>query len=149
MGLTGPPTSSKSPPAHIGFLPRSTALSILPFGHEISPPGGLLDAFPAWGKGGLLGAAPLLGPLCTSPGAPPKKRFQFPSGHEGNASPAAGASLTRFAHSGDLPPRRVNARGCFHFDQYPLQPTSMNTITGSGDDLVPFRLLQDICASQT
>mgnify|MGYP006868213407 CR=1 FL=1 len=106
-------------------------------------------ASPARGKGGLLEAAPLLGPLCTPPGTPPKKRFQFPSGNEGNVSPAAGASFPRYARSGDLPPRRVNARGCFHFDQYPLQPTSMNTITGSGDDLVPFQLLQDICASQT
>ena len=41
------------------------------------------DACPAWGKGGLLGAAPLLGPLCTPPGAPPKKDFQLPMGGEG------------------------------------------------------------------
>ena len=40
-------------------------------------------ASPARGKGGLLGAAPLLDPLCTPPGTPPKKDFQFPKGSEG------------------------------------------------------------------
>ena len=97
---------------------------LLPFGLVIPPSGGVWDACaacdfasPAWGRGGLLGAAPLLGPLCTPPGTPPKKRFQFPSGNEGNASPAAGASFPRFARSGDLPPRRVYARVRFRFDQ--------------------------------
>ena len=56
----------------------------MPFGYDIPPSGGVWDAcaarvfaFPAWGKGGLLGAAPLLGPLCTPPGTPPKKAFSF------------------------------------------------------------------------
>ena len=62
----------------------------LPVGHGVSPSGGVSDACaacdfasPARGKGGLLGAAPLLGPLCTPPGAPPKKYFQFSSSNEG------------------------------------------------------------------
>ncbi len=95
----------------------------LPYGHGVSPFGKVWDACaacdfasPARGKGGLLGAAPLLGPLCTPPGTPPKKCFQFPSSYEGNASYAAGASLTRSARSGDLPPRRVNARELFRFE---------------------------------
>ena len=59
-------------------------LFMLPFGHGVSPSGEVWDAFsacdfafPAWGKGGLLGAVPLLGPLCTPPGAPPKRVFSF------------------------------------------------------------------------
>ena len=95
----------------------------LPFVHGVSRPGGVWDACaacdfasPARGKGGLLGAAPLRGPLCTPPGTPPKKCFQFPSSYEGNASPATGASFPRFARSGDLPPRCVNARKCFRFE---------------------------------
>ena len=62
----------------------------LPYGHWISPFGKVWDACaacdfasPARGKGGLLGAAPLLGPLCTPPGTPPKKCFQFSSSDEG------------------------------------------------------------------
>ena len=37
----------------------------------------------------------------------------------------------------------------FALNVNPLQPTTIDTITGSGDDLVPFQSLQDICASQT
>ncbi|SBV99255.1 hypothetical protein KM92DES2_11180 [uncultured Desulfovibrio sp.] len=83
---------------------------MLPCGHLVSPSGGVWDASPAWGRGDLLGAAPLLGPLCTPPGTPPKKGFQHSSCGEGNATIAAGASFPRYARSGDLPPRRVNAR---------------------------------------
>ena len=50
----------------------------------VSPSGEVWDACaacdfasPAWGKGGLLGATPLLGPLCTPPGTPLKKAFSF------------------------------------------------------------------------
>jgi hypothetical protein len=57
-----------------------------------------------------MGLRPLRGPPCIPPEAPPKKGFQLPESGEGNASDAAGASLTRYARSGDLPPRRVNAR---------------------------------------
>ena len=39
--------------------------------------GEIWDACAARGKGGLLGAAPLLDPLCTPPGAPPKKVFNY------------------------------------------------------------------------
>ena len=59
-------------------------LILLPFRHEVSPFGDAWDAYaagdfasPAWGKGGLLGDAPLLGPLCTPPGTPLKKVFNF------------------------------------------------------------------------
>ena len=111
---------------------------LCPAGTGTPPSGGVLDASPAWGKGGLLGAAPLLGPLCTPPGAPPKKRFQFLSDNEGNASPAAGASFSRLARSGDLPPRRVNARGCFRFDQHPLQPNTSGSAARLGNDFALF-----------
>ena len=70
------------------------------------------------------GATPPSRPPLHPPEAPPKKRFQFSSSDEGNASPAAGASLTRSARSGDLPPRRVNAKKCFRFVQSPLQPNT-------------------------
>ena len=106
-------------------------------------------ASPAWGRGGLLGAAPLLDPLCTPPGTPPKKRFQFPSGNEGNASPAAGASFPRFARSGDLPPRRVYARVRFRFDQTPFQPTPLDAIASSGNYLVLFQLFQYVLVQRT
>ena len=56
---------------------------LLPFGREFSPSGDVWDASPAWGKGGLLGAAPLLDPLCTPPGAPPERAFHFPQNGEG------------------------------------------------------------------
>ena len=54
-----------------------------PCGLGVSPFGEVWDAFPAWGKGDLLGAAPLLGPLCTPPGTPPKRGFQLPWRDEG------------------------------------------------------------------
>ena len=64
------------------------------------------------------GAAPPSLPPLHPPRSTPKERFQFPSCGEGNAAFAAGASLPRSARSGDLPPRRVNARvhfclGCY------------------------------------
>ena len=78
-------------------------------------------------RGRLWGCAPFSAPL-----HPPRSTplsFQFPQNGEGNAAIAAGASLTRCAHSGDLPPRRVNAKVRFPFDQTPFQPT----ITGIVD----------------
>ena len=72
------------------LVDESCRLNLLPFGYDISPSGKIGDACaargfasPAWGKGGLLGAAPLLGPLCTPPGTPPKKDFHHPWGGEG------------------------------------------------------------------
>ena len=63
---------------------------LLPCGRGISPSGEVwgacaacVFASPARGKGGLLGAAPLLDPLCTPPGTPPKKDFQLPWNGEG------------------------------------------------------------------
>ena len=100
----------------------------LPCGREAPPSSGVWDASPAWGRGGLLGAAPLLGPLCTPPGTPPKKGFQHSSCGEGNATIAAGASFPRYAHSGDLPPRRVNARVRFRSGWNPFQPNTADTL---------------------
>ena len=74
-------------------------------------------------RGPVRGCAPPWPPL-HSPRNTPQETFQFPSGHEGNASPAAGASLTRSARSGDLPPRRVNAIPRSRFVQSPLQPNT-------------------------
>ena len=85
-----------------------------------------------------MGLRPLLGPPCISPEAPPKKGFQLPQNSEGNAAIAAGASLTRCVRSGDLPPRRVNARGRFHFDQYPLQPNPTGLTVRLGSALSSF-----------
>ena len=62
-----------------------------------------------------MGLRPLLGPPCIPPEAPPKKGFQLPQNGEGNAAIATGASFPRSARSGDLPPRRVNARVRFRF----------------------------------
>ena len=83
-------------------------------------------AFPAWGKGGLLGAVPLLGPLCTPPGTPRWEKSSISSGRRGHASCAVGASFPRGARSGDLPPRRVNARGRLRFGWGPFQPNTTN-----------------------
>ena len=85
----------------------------------------LLGGAPAWGKGGLLGAAPLLGPLCTPPGAPPRE-FSASAKQRGHASCAAGASFPRCAQSGDLPPRRVNAKVRLRRDWFPFQPNTSN-----------------------
>ena len=71
-----------------------------------------------------MGLRPLLGPPCIPPEAPPKKGFQLPQNGEGNAAIAAGASLTRCARSGDLPPRRINARRLFRSDKAPFQPNA-------------------------
>ena len=79
---------------------------------------------------------------CVNPPAPlasPRSTplsFQFPQNGEGNASYAAGASLTLCARSGDLPPRRVNARERFRFDQTPFQPTPMGTFPVQGQFLL-------------
>ena len=97
------------------------------------------DACAARSKAGpVMGLCPLLGPPCIPPEAPPKKGFQLPQNSEGNAAIAAGASLTRCARSGDLPPRRVNARGRLRFDQYPLQPNSTDLVARLGNGFVLF-----------
>ena len=68
-----------------------------------------------WGR--LWGYAPFSAPLA-SPPKHPQRTFSTSTKRRGHASYAAGASLTRYARSGDLPPRRVNAThrfrsGCF------------------------------------
>ena len=88
-----------------------------------SAPASLWDASPAVGKGGLLGAAPFLGPLCIPQEHPLRRPTTFIN-WRGHATRAAGASFPRFARSGDLPPRRVNARFRFRVGQNPLQPNT-------------------------
>ena len=128
---------------------------LLPFGHCASPSGGAWDAFAArdfacaacvfccpsgtalrppaelgtpvrraarWGR--LWGYAPFSAPLA-SPPKHPLRKFSIAIGWRGHASCAAGASLPRCARSGDLPPRRVNARERFRSDQSPLQPNTI------------------------
>ena len=69
------------------------------------------DACAARSKvGPVMGLRPLLGPPCIPPEAPLRRVFPIPWRGEGNAAIAAGASFPRYARSGDLPPRRVNAR---------------------------------------
>ena len=62
----------------------------LPFGCWVLPSGEVQDVCAACdfacavrGREGLLGAAPLLDPLCTPPGTPPKRDFQLPEWGEG------------------------------------------------------------------
>ena len=57
------------------------------------------------------------GPLA-SPPKHPQRKFSASIRWRGHASCAAGASLTRSARSGDLPPRRVNATAHFRFEWY-------------------------------
>ena len=86
------------------------------------------DACAASGKvGPVMGLRPLRGPPCIPPEAPPRA-LSITTGWRGHASYAAGASLTRGTRSGDLPPRRVNARVRFRFEQNPLQPSIIETV---------------------
>ena len=106
-----------SPAGAIGFF--------CPAGTEFRPPAEL--GTPArraarWGR--LWGYAPFSAPLA-SPPKHPLRAFSISAGLRGHASYAAGASLTRCARSGDLPPRRVNAIFRFRFGQCPLQPNLM------------------------
>ena len=71
----------------VGFRLRGVAgiacaagcfLDLRPFGHGVSPSGGVWDACAARGKvGPVMGLRPLLGPPCIPPEAPPKKVFNF------------------------------------------------------------------------
>ena len=63
-----------------------------------------------WGR--LWGSAPFSAPLA-SPPKHPLRGASTTAKRRGHASCAAGASLPRYARSGDLPPRRVNARNHF------------------------------------
>ena len=107
---------------------------LLPFGHVIPPSGGVgTPVRRAARRGRLWGYAPFSAHLASPPKHPLKKGFQLPQNGEGNAAIAAGASFPRYAPSGDLPPRRVNARIRFLFDQYPFQPIiSALAISASG-----------------
>ena len=63
-------------------------------------------------RGRLWGSAPFSAPLA-SPPKHPLRGASTTAKRRGHASCAAGASLPRYARSGDLPPRRVNARNHF------------------------------------
>ena len=96
--------------------------ALLPFGYGISPSGE--DGTPVrraarWGR--FWGCAPLRGPPCIPPGAPPQEGSSASLVLRGHAAQAAGASFPRYAQSGDLPPRRVNGIVRFRFGQNPLQ----------------------------
>ena len=80
------------------------------------------DACAARSKvGPVMGLRPLRGPPCIPPEAPPRT-FSISAGWRGHAALAAGASFPRCARSGDLPPRRVNAKVRFRLGQNPFQP---------------------------
>ena len=97
------------------------------------------DACAARGKAGpVMGLRPLLGPPCIPPEAPPRG-FSTSIAPRGRRVFAAGASFSRSARSGDLPPRRVNARVRSRFDQYPLQPNTIDTVVGFGKGSTPRR----------
>ena len=97
---------------------RINSLFLPPCGRGVSPSGEVWDACAARGKvGRLWGYAPFAAPLA-SPPKHPQRKFSASFRWRGHASYAAGASLTRSARSGDLPPRRVNAKvyfclGCY------------------------------------
>ena len=86
-------------------------------------------------RGSVMGLRPSLAPSAL----PPKHPLRGSSVSivlRGHAARAAGASFPRCAHSGDLPPRRVNAIARFRVGQNPLQP---NIQTG----IEPWRLGAD------
>ena len=84
-----------------------------------------------------MGLRPLRGPPCIPPEAPPR-RFSTSFRWRGHASCAAGASLTRSARSGDLPPRRVNAIARSRVGQTPFQPNTMGSFTHFVPRFSPF-----------
>ena len=75
-------------------------------------------------------------PPCIPPRSPPKESFQLPSGGEGDASFAAGASFPRSARSGDLPPRRVMPNLAFALNRTLLQPSTSGFFADSRDCFV-------------
>ena len=102
---------------------RGMRFDLLPFGlgvFRLQAIGTPARRAARWGR--LWGCAPFAAPLA-SPPKHPQRKFSTSFRWRGHASYAAGASLSRYARSGDLPPRRVNAIPCFPFDQSPFQPT--------------------------
>ena len=76
---------------------------------------------PARGRGGQLGAAPSLAPSALPP-EHPLKGASITAKLRGHTARAAGASFPRCVRSGDLPPRRVNARSGLRSGWIPFQP---------------------------
>ena len=88
-------------------------------------------------RGRLWGYAPFAAPLA-SPPKHPQRKFSTSFRWRGHASCAAGASLTRSARSGDLPPRRVNAIARCRVGQIPFQPNTMGSFTHFVPRFAPF-----------
>ena len=128
-------------PCRCVFLPprrEQHILLFLPYGSDVSPSGEV--GTPArraarWGR--LWGYAPFAAPLA-SPPKHPQRAFSIPAIRRGHASYAAGASLTRSARSGDLPPRRVNAIARCRVGQTPFQPNTMGSFTRFVPRFAPF-----------
>ena len=122
LGLLFRPPAEFGTPARRAISPklREVNSSCCPSGTGFHPPAVLgTPVRRAARRGRLWGYAPFSAPLASPPKHPLRRVFQISSCGEGNATIATGASFPRFARSGDLPPRRVNARGRFRFDQYP------------------------------
>ena len=112
------------PPAELGTPSRPCVFGC-PSGTEFHLPAKFVTPVrraARWGR--LWGYAPFSAPLA-SPPKHPLRKFSIATGWRGHASCAAGASFSRYARSGDLPPRRVNARERFRSDQSPLQPNTI------------------------
>ena len=96
------------------------------------------DACAACGKvGPVMGLRPLRGPPCIPPEAPPRA-FSNSAKRRGHAARAAGASFPRSTRSGDLPPRRVNARFHFRSGWNPFHPTTIGLAARFGNSSVLF-----------
>ena len=97
-------------------------------------------------RGRLWGFAPSAAPLA-SPPEHPLRGFSTFAKRRGHASCAAGASLTRCTRSGDLPPRRVNARVRFRSGQNPLQPNTAENLMVKKYSLTFPTIPQTFCSS--
>ena len=78
-------------------------------------------------RGPVRGCAPPRPPL-HSPRNTPLRELSISVGRRGHASCAAGASFPRGARSGDLPPRRVNARVRLRVVWWVFQPNTINKL---------------------
>ena len=152
LGLLFRPPAEFGTPARRAISPklREVNSSCCPSGTGFHPPAVLgTPVRRAARRGRLWGYAPFSAPLASPPRSTPKEGLSTSLACEGNAAIAAGASLTRYARSGDLPPRRVNARVRFRFGQTPFQPTTIDAIAGSRNAFVPFQLFQDVLTPRT
>ena len=128
-----PPAKFGTPARRAGVPLIFAALRALGFALRRS-----LDAYAARGKvGPVMGLRPLRGPPCIPPEAPPRA-FSNSAKRRGHAARAAGASFPRSTRSGDLPPRRVNARFHFRSGWNPFHPTTIGLAARFGNSSVLF-----------